>query len=119
MGGPDPYGLDDLLEVDTIPLGEQRPFVHESEDHGAVAVLYDLCRLRFDWCVQHRQRILSGVEDRAEELDDPFPRLPVDAAAHAPEIPHGSHVVLSRHDPLISCGQEGAECGSLVFQRPA
>ena len=64
-------GLDHLLQVHAVALGEQRPFVQERQDRRAVAVLDDLGGLRLDRAVQHGQRVLLGVQHLLEEPDDP------------------------------------------------
>ena len=101
--------VDDLDQVDAVALGEQAPLVEEREDGGAVGVLDDLCRLRFDRAVHHGQRELVRVEDLAEELSTRASRLVVAAGADAPEVADGGDVVAAGHYALETvCQQRGS-----------
>ena len=98
--GPHLDRVDDLDQIDAVPLGEQAPLVHERQDRGAIGVLDDLGRLGFDGPIHHGQRELFGIEDFAEEFLDPRARLGVAAGADPPEIADRRNVIAARHHAL-------------------
>src|ERR1039458_4105303 len=104
--GPHLDRFNDLLQIDLVPLGEQGPFIEESEDSGAVAVFDDLGGLGFDGAVQNGEREFIGVQHLVEELGDKFAGGFVDAAAHAPEVPNGGDVILAGHDAFVTMRQQ-------------
>ena len=95
-----------LDQVDAVALGEEAPLVHEGQDRGAIGILDDLAGLALDGTVEHGERKLVDVEHIRQEGHDPLAGLGIDAAAHAPEIPDGGHVVAARHHPLEGVGQQ-------------
>ena len=99
-------GLDHLADVDAVALGEERPLVEEGQDGGAVGVFDDLGRLRLDGPVEDGQGEFFRMDDLVEELLDAGAGLGIDAAADAPEIADGSHILAAGHDPFIGMGQQ-------------
>ncbi len=108
--------LDDLDQVDAVPLGEQAPLVQERQDRRPVGVLDDLGGLRLDRAIHHRQRELLGVEHLAEELLDPR-RGPRRCSRSRPARNRGSRQTYSR--PGITRSKLWASSGSLSMPRAA
>ncbi len=102
VGGPHPDGVDHLDEIDAVLFTEVAPLVHKGQDGGPEAVFNDFGGLAFDRPVQNRERKLLHVEHIGEKpLHSGF-ALRIDAAAYAPEVPDGLHVILAGHDPFIA-----------------
>src|SRR5256885_950069 len=56
-------------QIDAIALGENRPFVQEGEDRGAIGVFNDFRSFGFDWPIHHRKRELLDIDHLVQEVN--------------------------------------------------